>query len=329
MRTEFKPMWSPEKQVKRLFAASGVYSGPTDADGRRSRKLALETARARGAKTTRDQSYLTGIYATTTGKKYESVAKSLLRFCIDTEKAETIDAIRPEHVKDYLLTKLGCRKASFDACTSALGKIDAALSKACNRSPLWKELLHDMRVTASTVLIGEQSARAYSRPQELIEKLQSRYRLVAELQYHGGLRISEASGTGTFTPLSAANLKGETTDPFLKRPAGIITVTGKGGKKRDVPIPLDIYRRLETYIRNNGELKVHGGLYRSLLKDASVQTGQRYNERGSHGLRWNYVQDMTDLLCGMGYEAEEAMLATQRRIGHNDKHHTYRYNRRG
>lgn len=329
MKTTFKPIWSPEKQIKRLFAASGMYSGPTDRDGKRSRKLAIEQARAAGAKSSRDQSYQTPIYAKTTGKKYEAVARSLLRFCIDTGRADTIDAVTPEHVKDFLMTKLGCRKASFDAYTSALSKLDAALLKACDRPPQLKELLKEMRLAAAVTLNSVQPARAYSRPQDIIDKLNGKYRLVAELQCRAGLRISEATGTGGFKPLSVENLKGETIDPYLKRPSGLIAVTGKGGKKRTVPIPIDLYRQLESHVRENGGLNVHQGLYRSLLKDAAVQTGQRYDGRGSHGLRWSYCQDLTDVLCSMGYPAEEAMLEAQKRLGHNDLHNTWRYNRRG
>lgn len=329
MKITFKPLWSPEKQIKRLFAAAGMYSGPTDRDGKRSRKLAIEKARASGAKSPRDQSYQTPIYAKTTGKKYEAVATSLLRFCIDTGRADTIDAVTPDHVKDFLLTKLGCRKATFDAYTSALGKLDAALSKACSRLPQWKQLLREMRLAAAVTLDGEQAARAYSHPEEIIDKLTGKFRLVAELQYRAGLRISEATGTGGFKPLSVENLKGETIDPYMKRPAGLIAVTGKGGKKRVVPIPVDLYRRLERHLIENGSLTVHQGLYRSLLKDAAVRTGQRYEGKSSHGLRWNYVQDVTDVLCAMGYPAEEAMLQAQNRLGHNDQHHTWRYNRRG
>jgi integrase len=190
----------------------------------------------------------------------------------------------PAHEKDFLMTKLGCRKASFDAYTSAIGKLDAALSKACNRLPLWKDLLRQMRLAAAVTLNGEQPARAYSSPREIIDKLTGKYRLVAELQYRAGLRISEATGTEGFRPLSVENLKGEIIDPYLKRPAGLIAVTGKGGKKRVVPIPIDLYRQLESHIQENGALIVHQGLYRSLLRDAAVQTGQRYDGKSSHGL---------------------------------------------
>lgn len=330
MRITFKPIWTPEKQIKRLFAASGMYSGgPTDRDGKRSRKLAIDHARGAGAKSSRDQSYLTPIFAKNTGKKYEAVARSLLRFCVDTGRAGTIDMVTPDHIKDFLGTKLGCRKASYDSYTSALGKIDASLSKACDRPPQWKELLHDMRLVAAVTLDGTQNARAYSRPQELVENLHGKYQLIGYLQYKGGLRISEATGTGGFKPLSVENLRGETIDPYLKRPAGLIAVTGKGGKKRVVPVPIDLYRQLESYIHENGALTVHQGLYRSLLKDAAIQTGQRYEGRSSHGLRWSYCQDMTDVLCAMGHPAEEAMLVAQLALGHNDLHHTFRYNRRG
>lgn len=330
MKITIKAMWTPEKQIKRLFAAAGMYSsGPTDRDGKRSRKLAIAAARAAGAKTAVDQAYHTPIFAKSTGKNYEAIARSLLRFCIDTGKANTIDTVTPDHVKDFLLTKLGCRKASFDSYSSGLGKIDASLSKACDRVPQWKELLREMRLAAAVTLNGEQPARAYSRPQELIDKLTGKYRLVAELQYRAGLRISEATGTGGFNPLSEENLKGATVDAYLKRPAGLIAVTGKGGKKRVVPIPIDLYRRLESHIHAHGALTVHQGIYRSLLKDAAAQSGQRYEGKSSHGLRWAFCQDITDILCSMGYPAEEAMLVAQQRLGHTDLHHTWRYNRRG
>jgi len=301
MPTTFKPIWPPEKQIKRLFAVSGMYSnGPTDHAGRRSRMLALAAAKATGAKTTSDQAYATPIFAKTTGKKYESVATSLLRFCRDTGRADTIDQVTPHHVKDFLMAKLGCKKASFDTYTAAIGKLDAALAKACERPPQWKDLLRDLRKVAAITLDGEQSARAYSRPKDLIERLTDNYRLVAELQYRGGLRISEASGSGTFAPLSAANLRGVTFDSYLKCAAGVIAVTGKGGKTREVPIPLDLYQRLENYLREKDQLRVHQGMYRSLLRDAAQQTSQRYDSRSTHGLRWCYVQDITDLLCGLG-----------------------------
>lgn len=72
-----------------------------------------------------------------------------------------IGKVTPGHVKDFLLTKLGCKKSSFDAYTSALGKTDSAISKACDRPPQWKELLRDMRFAAAVTLDSEQSARAY------------------------------------------------------------------------------------------------------------------------------------------------------------------------
>lgn len=335
---KFNAKWSVEKQVERLLYSSGMFGGPRDGSGKRSRSLAIKDARSDGAKTMNQIALKTGIYGTKTSRTYQSTMKALTKFCITTGRAETVDQIKPEHVKEFLQYKYGGKKASFDAYTSALSKMDAALSIACNRPPQWQELLKEQREIAAKLLNGDQIARAYEKPVQLIEAMNptyqdGKYRLAAELQYYGGLRVAEAVSNetktaGGFKPLDATNLKGKCVDPVTGDPAGAITFKGKGGKMRTQYLPVWLYDKLSDHIDKHGRLKADYEAYHRHVKEAAEATGQKYEGRGTHGLRWAYTQDFQDSLCVRGIDGHRALTITQQRLGHETLHHTLRYSRR-
>ena len=99
------------------------------------------------------------------------------------------------------------------------------------------------------------------------------YHLALRLQKEASLRSIEA--TSRFTPGSLLRLDG---DP------GIISVLGKGGRVRELPISRDLYLRLEAYFtRSNSTHLAPLRSYQEALRRATLAVGGR--STGSHAHR--------------------------------------------
>lgn len=334
--TKFKPSASPDKQIKKLLAASGMLAGPRDENGKRSRDLAKKIAKAEGAKTAVDYAYKTGIYSINARRSVAAVAKDLLNFCRDSKRAQTIDKVTAQHIKEFMMTKLELKKGSFDVYCARLTKIDAALCNALDRPPQWREMISSLRESARYVLDNTKAPRAYVDPKAILEKLDGDTKLVAELQYYGGLRVSEATGTFTKqdTSTDPANpilaYRGITRDDLqgLQNNYGILRVAGKGGRIRYTKIPIKIYQELESRVQTE-PFRVSRKVYGYALREAVTESGQIYDRRSTHGLRWNYAQERLDSLIAEGMESRAAMLMVSNELGHSRASITMIYQRRG
>jgi len=202
-----------------------------------------------------------------------------------------------------------------------LTKFDAALSKLLNRSPQWTDTLKEFRASAPVALDGEQPARAYRNPSALAGQLGTEMRLVAELQWKAGLRVSEAC---TIKP---HQMKGISSDR-AGTPAGILEIKGKGGKVRIVPIRVEIYTSLQNRLEH-GAMMINPAAYRACLRQAAHQTGQEYSAHGTHGLRWNYAQDQMDDLIKENVAYEVALTTVSKLMGHERASITSLYLRKG
>lgn len=331
---KLKESWTAEKQVKKVFAASGMLHTDRDETGKRSRDADKQAAKRAGAKTANDYAYHTGIYSPNAYRVITATARDLLTFCIDTKRARTMDQITAEHIKDFMMLKLDTKKTTFDVYCAHLTKIDAALCRVKNQEPQWREMIKDLRKNAALVLDNQKPVRAYRDPEAIISRLEGDKKLVAELQYRSGLRIAEATGTffkdkqtDPTDPMSAyrgiqkADLVG------LRGQHGLLKVVGKGGRHRVVKVPVDLYRQLEQKLEE-GPFRLNRDTYRYALREAVNDSGQIYHEHGTHGLRWNYAQERLDGLVADGTPAHEAMLVVSNELGHSRASITALYQRR-
>ncbi|MDD2672941.1 MAG: site-specific integrase [Syntrophales bacterium] len=151
--------------------------------------------------------------------------------------------------------------------------------------------------------------RAYERPTELISAIDNeKHRIMAEIQYHGGLR---AEGVGapreghSKAALSLENFKGVILDPFTQdRQVGVIEVTEKGGKTTKHYVPVEVYERAQSYIKENGPIREKYERYLESVNNAAEQTNQYVPGRGTHGLKHNFVDDFVQrgIECSRSHE---------------------------
>jgi integrase len=129
----------------------------------------------------------------------------------------------------------------------------------------------------------------------------SSFALAAELALGCGLRLSEIAG-----------LSGKDVD----KEHGLLHIVGKGGKKRDVPLPAGIAEQLDPSLprifRPNQPWKT--AFYRAVRGAArELEIGIS----GVHRLRANYAEQVHKDLMKEGKSDREARLEVSRRLGHN------------
>lgn len=163
--------------------------------------------------------------------------------------------------------------------------------------------------------------RAYENPAGLINAISNeKHRLMAEIQYHGGLR---AEGVGapreqhSKAALSLEKFKGIIVDPFMKdRQVGVIEVTEKGGKSTSHYVPVEVYERAYQYVEQNGQIKEKYERYLDSVNEAARQTGQYVPGRGTHGLKHNFVADFVQRGMEYGKSTEEIYSEGARQCAH-------------
>jgi integrase len=137
----------------------------------------------------------------------------------------------------------------------------------------------------------------------------SGFALAAQIVLRCGLRISEVAG-----------LKGENVD--LENM--VFRITGKGGRYREVDLPIEIARQLNPsmqYLFNpNRSWKV--SFYRAVRK-AARELGITVS--GVHRLRANCLQNTYQKLTTEGLTDREARKKVSQDAGHNRVNVTYRY----
>lgn len=288
-----------------------------------SRHDAKEAARAAGAKGKTEYAMATGIHSHATHRKYFSHATAFLKWARTTHGIQRPDMLTAAHVEEYLTKKSYLSLPSYRQLTAALNKVDAALGKCHDRPPQWTETLASFRSAAQVVCRDDPPARAYDKPGELVNRLDGDMRLVAELQWRSGLRVSEA------TLIRADQLHGTYTD-HTGRVVGKLHLSKertKGGKERDVPVPVDLYERLSARLYDRPLHIADIDEYRKDLRAAALATGQDPTGKCTHGLRWNYAQERREelLLC---LTDEQSQKIVSQELGHERLRITLHYQRR-
>lgn len=304
-------------QVRGVWTSSGILQV------RRGRFALKQAARDQihaqgvGATSTRIAA-LTPISSYRTFDAYRAVADDFARFA-QAQGVTRVRDLRPEHAEAYMLAKLAGGRScnTLRTYSAALGKLDQALAGAPRsmRIPAEARLLPGLD---SARIVCNRSAprldaerRAYANPQGLVEAVQGGgHRLAARLQLTAGFRVSEVMA------LRRSDLRGETVDPVLAVPAGLVHVVGKGGYERTQYVPLTEYRALAEHLAgHSGVMDIRYKPFLSDLHQAADGTGQAWT--GSHGLRHNYVRAFIVRAAEAGLSSMAVMSEAMERVGHH------------
>jgi integrase len=129
----------------------------------------------------------------------------------------------------------------------------------------------------------------------------SSFALAAEVALRCGLRLSEVAG-----------LKGSDIDTVT----ALLHICGKGGRRRDVPVPRDLLAKLNPSLPwvFSPTVSWKGAFYRAVRK-AARELG--IGVSGVHRLRSNYAMTLHAELTSAGYTDQQARREVSRRLGHN------------
>lgn len=320
-------------QVHYLFQESGIKQYGN------SKHQAKEEARADGAKNWHELGKKLGIYSYNTANAYRDVWILAFRFAREHFNIKDLEKISGDHVAAFLMTKIqqGVANATFLQYAAALEKLEVALNLYAAK--MGKDTTYDFsqglqearKMAQAQELPRFVGSRAYERPEAVIRAIEDgRYQLVAKVQFEGGARVAEVK-------LGPDQLRGLRPDPVTQQEKGWLAVRGKGGKWREIQITPATYRQIEAAVQalQSGEKwgiqnQRDADAYRLALQVACEKIGEPYKNkqgesRGSHGLRWNYVQNRYLAIQRAGRSLHEAMARTSQEVGHNRADITQHY----
>ena len=297
-------------QVNQVFVQSGIFR-PGE-----SKHQAKEEARADGARSWSDLGQRLDIYSYGTAETYKDVWHEAAHWAKSELGVRDVEKLSGQDIKNFLESRIadGIKYSTFQKEAAALGKLENALNQYAERIGSGQEYdfrgaIQDIRQEAGQVLERDQATRAYAAPGQLIEAIRAnRHQLAAKIQHQGGARLHETS------LIKPEQLRGYITDKITGQEKGVIHVSGKGGKERDLQLAPETYRQLERHIEQHGQYKIDPDNYRADLKAAAEKSGQAYT--GSHGLRWNYAQERFSQVQAAGYTRDQALAQTSWDMGH-------------
>jgi len=228
---------------------------------------------------------------------------------------------------DYYAAQKRSRQ-TFETTLAALGKFSYAINHYIREhelesTPLDIEELRRQFYSISKKLLPMSSrdfgSRAFPDPLRLISRIDNPvYQLQALIQYEGGLRCEGvgAPRARLKNPLTAQALRGIGPDPVTGLPVGHVVAVEKGGKKTCHFISLQTYRRLESFIRDNGKLESNYHGYIAAINNAAKETGQFVAGRGSHGLKHNFAEERQLECVRHGLTHEQSAQQTSNEMAH-------------
>jgi integrase len=286
---------SAVNQVHQIFSAIAKIG--------ESKHDAKNEARELGAKTWHQVGKNIDVYSYKTLDDYQDIAIDAFKYIKENFNVKDITKIESQHINSYLESKIesNIKYSSFQKYAAACEKLEVALSKYTNKQ--YDFNISDTRELAQKVLERTDPHRAYSDPQKLVNAIQDKtYRVLAEAQLQGGFRIHELNHL-KISQFSDSNHS--------------VIVQGKGGKIREIELNEKVYSELKTIVEksDNQKLVFNANSYRNELKSAAQATGQDYN--GSHGLRWNFAQNLFKELQESGKTYEQSLFIVSHALGHN------------
>ncbi len=256
-----------------------------------------------------------GIHSYRTADAYRDVWRQCFSFAKKAFGIKDIEKLEGQYVQFYLEQKIqdGVAKSTFDQYASALEKLEVALRLYSLKSEKENEyeftpFIEKARNNTEN-LQRFHGSRAYSSPDSIISHLKkSNNRLAAKMQWESGGRIYEIS------LIREAQLRGVQIDPVSGNKKGVVFVSGKGGKVRDLRMKVETYNTLEKEISKNGLFSIDKTRYQSDIRQASSAAGEQ--ENGSHGFRWSWAQKRFAEMQQSGFTYEQSLAAVSAEMGH-------------
>ena len=267
-----------------------------------SRHAAKVAARAAGVIGSHRMAQSVGIFSYATMTKYRAVATEFIAWCRDKHGIGDAAKINANHVEEWLQIKIanGVRYKTYLTYAAALGKASAGLRAIYGEGYDWASAINQTREQARTFLDRRVKSRGYTKPAAVVERLEGVYRVAAELQLYGGARVREV------TQLTEKHLLGD---------GRILLTNTKGGRRRTIIVPPEVYALVAEVIGREREFRFDYRRYLESLKTACAEVDERY--QGSHGLRWNFAQINVRSAqeLGMGYVNTLELISN--RMGHS------------
>jgi integrase len=148
--------------------------------------------------------------------------------------------------------------------------------------------------------------------------------LSTELVAASGLRAHELL---TIRPAVEQPMSQRPADPAKFRPGIRYTVVGKGGLVREISLPYDLAKRLETYRRNEAVTRIDRKIHYKSYYD--IGGGQAWSQsftqaskvalefsNGGHGLRHTYAQERHRELQALLGDNDRAKQVVSQEVGH-------------
>lgn len=218
---------------------------------------------------------------------------------------------------------------------------DTALRYLDERAELVRQPTLDQDRQATQAMLGEQlprvrseletalSGRAYTAQQlSAIAAAQTeRHTLATELAAACGLRAHEILTIRRADEQQPSQHRSWRADMHTGRTGRSYVVTGKGGLRRSVLVPVDLADRLEARRLEQGRVVLDRGIRYETRYD--IGGGQAWSSSfgsaskrtlgwstGAHGCRHSYAQVRMDELQGAGYRYADALSIISQELGH-------------
>lgn len=257
------------------------------------------------------------VYSARTEAGYKKAWEQFFNFAREEHGVRDPAKIKRRHIEEFLQRKINqdAKLKTFKTYAAAISKMELALNNVRKYPLHYSEAVDRMRVIAKQQLNGDVRSRAYKNPVAVVDEIKiEEYKVAAELQMYGGARIAEISELKR-----GRNLLG------IKNGVGVIRLTNtKGGRVRDMSVSVELYKRVEDLAAEDGTFEFSRGNYSRALKRAAERSGNEW--QGTHGLRWNYIQNSfreRQEVGGLNYE--EALQAVALEIGHSRPEITLHY----
>lgn len=308
-------------QLSVLFRETGIYQ--KGVSKRLEKAQAKDRIVDRGGKVNSHEiAKETSIYGKGTFKNFRSTCNQLVEYINSSSNRDrNIESIGNKTIEKFLeyTIEKGVTYGTYQNTVADLTKLEGVLTRFAEKTESGNTYNFDkpkayLNDRANQLLEKGVEARAYHRPQEMIDQLKDeRFNLVATIQLESGSRINEASLIDKTRMGGLAEIRGQE--------MGVIHLRGpdcKGGLERDVYVPKETYERIKKFVAENGKLHIPRGyerdVYREALKEAAEATDQKYT--GSHGLRHNFAQDRMaqELRDGVGRSIALTKIAVE--MGH-------------
>lgn len=174
------------------------------------------------------------------------------------------------------------------------------------------------------------SGRSYSSDQfaQIVQRQGDKNGLASMLAFTAGLRAHETATLRRANELEASPSRNWDERRFQGMPPHYLyVVTGKGGLRREVGVPVPLANTLEHRRLQKPKLVVDRGIFYEIRYDLGF--GQAFSQsfgaasvkavgfsNGAHGLRHSYVKNRTNCLVVLGYSFHDAQCIVSQEVGH-------------